>query len=97
MVTTFVKAKPRVIDVNGRQEIEQSNKMATGERKWGSKVAQRRLAISTEKTVRDTWEQRRSDYFKEASLAISKLIVYIQSGYPELRQLPLSSKPQSCL
>ena len=30
MVTTFVKAKPRVTDVNGRQEVEQSNKMATG-------------------------------------------------------------------
>lgn len=75
MVTTFVKAKPRVIDVNGRQEVEQSNKMATGKTKWGSKVAQRRLVISTEKIVKDTWEQGRSDYFKEASLAISKLTV----------------------
>ena len=74
MVTTFVKAEPRVIDVNGRQEVEQSNKMATGERKWVSKVAQRRLAISTEKTVRDTWEQRRSDYFKEASFGFTEVL-----------------------
>lgn len=43
MVQAIIKDKPEVIDVNEREEVGPSNKMATGEPSWGGQGAGRRL------------------------------------------------------